>query len=60
MSDSKTRTWPASLCEDPTDPRVFNVRKMDGFCVFTPGVPRGIARQACEAINQHYDWGTEA
>ena len=60
MSESKTRTWPASVCEDPADPRVFNVRKMDGVVVFTPGVERRVARQACEAINLHYDWGQEA
>jgi hypothetical protein len=61
MSDRKERTWPASLCADPNDSALWNVRGLDGVVVFAPGVPsRRIAQQACDALNQHFDWGRDA
>lgn len=54
----KKRTWPASVCQDPQDNALWNVRGIDGFVVFYPGVPsRRIAQQAYEAINEHFDHG---
>lgn len=54
----KVRTWPASVCADPEDPALWNVRGIDGLCAFNPGVPsRRIAVQAWEAINEHFDHG---
>lgn len=58
MTD-KPRTWPAALCVDLHDERLFNIRQLDGMPVFRPGVERRIAQQAWEAINQHFDWGKE-
>lgn len=60
MSDRKERTWPASVCVDPQDAKRWNVRALDGFIVFYPGVSKGIAEQARDAINEHYDFGVAA
>lgn len=59
MTD-KERTWPASVCVDPETETLHNARAIDGHCVFKPGVSKGIARQACEATNQHFDHGRRA
>ena len=57
---TKDRTWPASVCVDPTDASLWNVRGIDGIVAFTPGVPsRRIAQQACNAINAHFDHGRD-
>lgn len=55
--NTKERTWPASVCVDPEDVTLWNVRAIDGLCVFKPGVSRAVAKQACEAINEHFDHG---
>lgn len=57
---SKVRTWPASVCVDPDEPSLWNVRAIDGLCVFKPGVSQGIAKQACDAINEAFDHGRDA
>lgn len=61
MADQvKVRTWPASVCIDPTDKRLWNVRAIDGFVVFKPGLEsREIAVQAWEAVNAHFDYGKD-
>lgn len=58
--NTKTRTWPASVCADPTNERAYNVRTLDGTVAFTPGVESRIAVQAADAINQSYDHGRDA
>lgn len=60
MSDFKERTWPASVCRDPQDERLWNVRALDGFVVFSPGVSKAIAEQARDGMNEHYDFGAAA
>lgn len=60
MSDEKERTWPASVCRDPQDERLWNVRAIDGYVVFYPGVTKHVAEQARNAINEHYDHGVAA
>jgi hypothetical protein len=58
---SKERTWPASVCQDPTHPTLWNVRGIDGIAVFTPGLEtKSLARQACAGINAHFDHGAKA
>lgn len=54
---SKDRTWPANVCTDPENDKLWNVRAIDGFVVFGPGVSKVVAEQACAAINEHFDLG---
>jgi hypothetical protein len=52
----KTRTWPASICQDPTDPRLWNVQDIAGHCVFAPGLEsRDHCVQAWAAMIQIFD-----
>jgi hypothetical protein len=57
MTDKKIRTWPCSVCRDPTNNDLWNVRKLDSYVTFNPGVIKDIAQQACDAMNDSFDWG---
>lgn len=59
MTD-KPRTFPASVCADPTVKALFNVRGITGYVVFAKPVNRETAQDAADAINAHYDHGKNA
>lgn len=54
---SKPRTWPYSVCppDNAATPGKHNVRKPDGYVVFSQGVDARTAREACDALNQKWD-----
>lgn len=56
---SKERTWPYTICVDPTDRSLFNVTGLNCVVIFTPGVERRIAKQAYDALNTAFDWARE-
>jgi hypothetical protein len=55
----KERTWPYSLltpdeCRCPARLH-YNVRKPDGRAVFSKPVPRNVAEEAKDALNERWD-----
>jgi hypothetical protein len=61
--DEKPQTHPASLCRHPhphpLGSTLWNVRKMDGVCVFSFGVAHDVAVSAKDAINEHWNWAMD-
>lgn len=53
----KERTWPFSVCppDNQATPGRHNVRKPNGIVVFSLGVDKLTAREACEALNERWD-----
>lgn len=51
------RTWPFSVSppDNAATPGKHNVRKPNGYVVFSLGVDHLTAREACNALNERWD-----